>query len=354
MYDLKQFKEKFDPALSRYLNERISEFTVGTTDPYIKEIASHAKDLVMAAGKRVRPYIAYVMYCAAGGKEEKKALEFFITLEIFHMFCLVHDDIMDKASLRHGVSTEHEFVNKKLKELKRIGDIEHVGISQAILVGDFLFAWSARIFSHNENFKKESLEVANKIFYKMADEVILGQMIDIDLTSRENPKLELINQKTRLKTSRYSFVRPMQIGASLADADNDFADFCENFGTRIGIAFQTQDDYLDIMGDPKLLNKNILGDVCDHQPTFFTNFVFNHGNDAEKDYLNQVFGKEMNDKERSKVKKIFIESRAIVKGEKLIEENYNQAKEILSKSKLGQEYKSKLTGLIILMETRKN
>jgi geranylgeranyl pyrophosphate synthase len=146
----------------------------------------------------------------------------------------------------------------------------------------------------------------------------------------------------------------MQIGASLADPDNGFADFCEDFGTKVGVAFQTQDDYLDIMGDYKLLHKNILGDVCDHQPTFFTNYVFTHGSDAEKDYLNQVFGKEMNDEQRSKVKKIFIGSCAIAEGQKLIAENYNQAKTLLGKADLGKEYKQKLSELISLVENRQS
>lgn len=188
----------------------------------------------------------------------------------------------------------------------------------------------------------------------MVDEVCLGQIMDIDTTTREATDEELINEKTRLKTSRYTFVRPMQIGAGLANITHGMDDFCENLGTKLGVAFQLQDDLLDIIGDPKVLEKNILRDIADHQHTFFTNFVLEHGTAWQKKYFNGVFGKELDNKKREKIKSLFIESGAIKKGEEIIARNLEEAKIIINESTLEDEYKNTCLSLVKIMESRQN
>ncbi len=354
MYSLKEFKEIFDPVLEKFLDKRLEEFSVNTSDSFIKDFVFYSKDLVMAGGKRIRPYIAYVMYSAMGGKDTENAIKLFISLEIFHSFALMHDDIMDKADTRHGVSTIHSYVLKKLRESERSADIENVSKAQAILVGDLFFSWVMEIFLGNKNFPVENITKAQDYFYKMVDEVVLGQMIDIDITTRENAIEKLISEKTRLKTSRYTFVRPMQIGAHLADPKNDMDDFCENLGTKLGIAFQMQDDLLDIIGDPKILEKSILRDIADRQHTFFTNYIFEKGTKEQKEKLTGYFGKELNEEEQKEVIKIFIESGAVEQGKKLILEELEDAKKIISDSSLGQEYKNICFDLVKIMEERQS
>ena len=124
--ELAEFKKIFDPVLEDFLENRINEFSKNTSDAFIKDFISYSKTLTLTGGKRVRPYIAYVMYVANGGKDIENAIRLFISLEIFHMFALIHDDIMDKQNKRHGVDTIHAYVLKKLKEQKRTGDIENV------------------------------------------------------------------------------------------------------------------------------------------------------------------------------------------------------------------------------------
>src|SRR3989304_8022981 len=136
MYSLKEFKQIFDPVLEEFLEKRISEFLQNTSDPFIKDFVSYSKNLTLAGGKRVRPYIAYVMYVANGGKDIESAIKLFLSLEIFHTFTLMHDDIMDKANTRHGVKTLHSYVLGELKEQKRVDDLENVSKAQGILVGD--------------------------------------------------------------------------------------------------------------------------------------------------------------------------------------------------------------------------
>ncbi len=351
MHDLKQFKEIFDPILNSFVDKKTEEFQQNTKDVFIKDFVLYSKNLITGGGKRIRPYITYLTYKSFGGKSEKEIMNILVSLELFHNFCLIHDDVMDKGKTRHGQTTIHEFVLEKLKKEKRIGDLEHIANSQAILIGDVIYSWLTDLFFENKNLK--NLEITKQYFYKMIDEVIMGQIIDINLISIQNPSYDLIEEKTRLKTSRYSFVRPMQIGAILANPDYGKDDLFENLGTKLGMAFQMQDDLLDIIGNPKDIQKTPLLDIVQHQHTFFTNFVLSKGTNDQRTYLNKVFGKNIMGKE-DEIRNMFLESGAIDAGKKIIDQNFNEAKKLVENSPLELQYKQRLIELIKLIEDRQN
>ena len=188
----------------------------------------------------------------------------------------------------------------------------------------------------------------------MVDEVCLGQIIDVDLATRSNPSSELIEEKTRLKTSRYTFVRPLQIGASLAKIDYNSEEIFENFGTKLGFAFQIQDDLLDLIGKPEETHKNVLIDIADGQHTFFTNYIKENGTTQQKEYLSDIFGKEIRPEDQTKIQDFFMATGAIDAGQKRIEEDINSAKAIVESLNIADEYKQKFLNLIALIENRKN
>lgn len=354
MYSLKEFKDIFDPILNEFIDNKLQDFSTKTTDSFIKDFVSYSEKLISHGGKRLRPYIAYLMYKSLGGQNDKEAIKLFVSLEIFHNFCLIHDDIMDKSNTRHGVKTIHEYVTEKLIADKRKGDAVHIGNSQAILIGDLLFSWSIEAFNRNSNFNNENIEKSQDYFYKMIDEVILGQMIDMDLTTRENANENLINEKINLKTARYTFIRPMQIGAFLANPNNKEESFCENLGNKLGLAFQMQDDLLDITGDALIIHKNILRDISDRQQTFFTNYVNTFGSKDQKEKLNKIFGQEVNEKSQNEIQDIFYSSGAIEKGKKYIANAINESKKIVEDGNINRAYKKYFLDLIELIEKRQS
>ncbi|KAA0205650.1 hypothetical protein EDM68_04930 [Candidatus Uhrbacteria bacterium] len=187
---LPEFKKRFDKVLARFLDRKMREMRGLVRDAYIRSVIEHARTLSIAGGKRIRPYLAYTMYRAAGGRSER-IIDTLVGLELFHAFALVHDDVMDRGTSRHGVATAN----------KKFGD------AQAILVGDLLFNWAWEILAPTS---------ARAIFAKMVDEVIAGQMLDVDAVRRSRVTDAFIEEKMRLKTAMYSFVRPMQFGVSLA------------------------------------------------------------------------------------------------------------------------------------------
>jgi geranylgeranyl diphosphate synthase type I len=163
MDDLKEFKKTFDPILKQYLDKKIEIFSQKVSDPFILDIVAYSQKLIQSGGKRIRPFIAYLMYKALGGKEIDKALELFISLELFHNFALIHDDVMDKDSTRHGVQTVHEYVKGKLEKEDRNGDLSHIGNSQAILLGDILLVWAFSVFDEI-SLDEEKLRSAKTFF----------------------------------------------------------------------------------------------------------------------------------------------------------------------------------------------
>jgi geranylgeranyl diphosphate synthase, type I len=350
MQSLSEFKKEFDPLLEEFLGSKISEFESLTTDSAIKQFVSYSKNLI-AEGKRLRPYLAYLMYKAYGGKEDKTALNLFISLEIFHLFALVHDDIMDRATTRRNEKTLHRFIFEKLDG---VGNLEHIANSQAILVGDLLVSWALENFRFDESLKKENFDKARQYFYQMIDEVILGQMLDVDIATEENAAKELIDEKTRLKTSRYTCVRPMQLGAALADINYHKEGFLEELGTKVGIAFQLQDDLLSIIGNSSSLTKDILIDIEEHQHTFFTNYLLENASKQVKQKFQQYFGKKLSLGEKKEVKQLFIESGSIEAGKKLITQMLKEVKNLVSSSNFENEYKHKLDELLEVMEKRQS
>ncbi|KKS11120.1 MAG: Geranylgeranyl pyrophosphate synthase [Parcubacteria group bacterium GW2011_GWB1_41_5] len=281
---LKDFKKRFDPALLNFLDsktETLRKYNNRDLNNYLLHLRK-----ILQGGKRIRPYLAFLCYKSYGGKEDNKAIKLLVFIEIFHAFCLVHDDILDKADYRHGVSTIHKFATDKTRA-SNLGSI-HFGNSIAILIGDFLFSWAFELLFNNDNFGEKELKRVTNIFLKMIEEVFIGQFIDVKMSSDENPNEKSIFQKMYLKTAGYSFTHPMMIGASLVkEIKNE--EFFKQFGLVLGISFQIQDDLFDIIYDSNEIFKSSFNDIAQHQHTIFTNYVFEKGAKKQREILRTYF-----------------------------------------------------------------
>lgn len=257
MNDLILFKKGFDIHLKNFLASKIAHIKQYTKDKFVIDYINHANEIALSGGKRIRPFIAYLAYLAFGGIEKEKTIKILMSLEIFHLFALVHDDIMDKDQLRHGVSTSHVYIGNELK--KRIdNNYEHFGISQAILVGDLLFNWACEIISLS------SEKNVRKFFFEMVEGTVIGQMLDVESKSNKNITEDLISEINYLKTARYTFIYPLFIGASLSGSlTAEMKKFCNELGLNLGMAFQAQDDIFDsdnkkyIESQKKLIKNNM-------------------------------------------------------------------------------------------------
>lgn len=200
-----------------------------------------------AGGKRVRPQLAMIACQMFGGKEEE-ALPAALALEVFHNFTLLHDDVMDKADMRRGRPTVHVKWNE----------------NTAILSGDQMLIEAYQLLS---DVPSDKLPKVLRLFNKMATEICEGQQYDVDFESMEHVTKDEYLMMIRLKTS-VLLATALQIGAYIADADEQAQEALYQFGINIGLAFQIQDDILDVWGDPKTFGKAVGGDISCNKKTF--------------------------------------------------------------------------------------
>ncbi|MCC7357511.1 polyprenyl synthetase family protein [Candidatus Uhrbacteria bacterium] len=332
--------------------KKISSYSALTKNQDITELIAYTEKLARGGGKRIRPFLAWLMYQGLAGKKQEAILDASIALEIFHLFGLMHDDIIDRGTDRHGIPTVHLAVMKRLKQQKRIGDLHHIGEGQAMLLGDLLFSWSVEIMTNTIKFGEKKHAQAQQRFFRMVDEVILGQMLDVETMTNSIANMQSIEEKMRLKTASYTCIRPLQIGAALAGTNERIDLFCKNIGLSLGLAFQIQDDFLDLTADQKKIKKTVFSDLTEHQHTIFTQYIFDQGTRAQKNELKSLMGSPLDEKDRPRILELFETSGAFSYGKKQIEAHFNQAEDCLQSFKLKPIAKTGLSDLLMYLRHR--
>jgi len=230
--------------LQTIINKAIAD-TKYTSEP--AELYEPISYLMQLGGKRMRPVLVLISTELFGG-DVLKALDAAIGIELFHNFTLMHDDIMDKAPLRRGNPTVHVKWNE----------------SAAILSGDVMFVEAYKLMIKVEN---SILRKVLDIFSDTASGVCQGQQADMNFEKRDNVGLEEYIEMIRLKTA-VLLAGSMQIGALIGGAEQEQADLLYEFGENLGLAFQLQDDILDVYGDPEKFGKQVGGDILADKKTF--------------------------------------------------------------------------------------
>jgi len=198
-------------------------------------------------GKRLRP-VSVLMTAELFDCSYEKALDAALAIEIFHNFSLVHDDIMDDAPVRRGSASIHEKWD----------------INTAILSGDAMLINAYQLF---ENYEGNTFRELAKLFTRTAIQVCEGQQYDVDFEAREDVSLpeylKMIEYKTAVLVGA-----AMEMGAIVADAEDAARKNIYKYGALLGLAFQLQDDYLDVYGDYETFGKQIGGDIRENKKTY--------------------------------------------------------------------------------------
>ena len=198
-------------------------------------------------GKRIRPVLMLMAYNIY--KEDvERILPQAAGLETYHNHTLLHDDVMDKADMRRNKPTVHNVWNE----------------NTAILSGDAMLILAYRLMA--EGLTDKLAEVMH-IFTETTMEICEGQQWDMEFESRMDVKVDEYIEMIRLKTS-VLLAAALKIGACLAGASTEEAQKLYDFGVKMGLAFQLQDDWLDVYGDPKVFGKNIGGDILCNKKTY--------------------------------------------------------------------------------------
>ncbi|MBB5619025.1 geranylgeranyl diphosphate synthase type II [Pedobacter cryoconitis] len=203
--------------------------------------------IMRLGGKRIRP-VLLLLSSELFNTDATEAIEAALAIETFHNFTLIHDDIMDNAPLRRGQDTVH---------IKW-------GVNNAILSGDVMMVEANK---HLTNLDASILKKALHCFNATAQGVCEGQQLDMEFEQRTDVSiLEYINM-IRLKTA-VLVGGAMKLGAIVGGASEQDAEHLYDFGENFGIAFQLQDDILDVYGDPVKFGKQVGGDIISNKQTF--------------------------------------------------------------------------------------
>lgn len=224
-----------------------------------------------AGGKRIRPQLAMIACQLFGGNPEEVAPAA-MALEVFHNFTLLHDDVMDHAEVRRGRPTVHIQWDE----------------NTAILSGDQMLIEAYKLLAEVPAFV---LSEVLQMFNKMATEVCEGQQYDVDFEKQDQVPIADYLKMIRLKTA-VLLATALKMGAYIAGADTQAQDALYQFGINIGLAFQIQDDILDVWGDPATFGKAVGGDISCNKKTFVLLTAMQMANDVQRhelsDWLEQV------------------------------------------------------------------
>ena len=231
-------------------------------------------------GKRIRPALA-LMACDIYNNGIAPAMRPALGLEVFHNFTLLHDDLMDEADKRRGQPTVHKKWNA----------------NTAILSGDAMLIAAYQLMAETEpRHLKEVLD----LFTQTAAEICGGQQLDMEFESRADVCEEEYIEMIRLKTA-VLLACALKTGALLGGAPKEDTEHLYTFGIQIGLAFQLQDDLLDVYGDTATFGKNIGGDILCDKKTFLLINALRFANPEQKERLSAWIGrKEFNPEEKIK------------------------------------------------------
>lgn len=212
-------------------------------------------------GKRIRPTLMLLAYNLYKDDPESILMPA-CGLETYHNYTLLHDDLMDNADLRRGQPTVHRKWNA----------------NTAILSGDSMLVLA---YQRMAQCRRDKLADVLQLFTETALEIGEGQQYDMDFERRNDVSEAEYIEMIRLKTS-VLLACALKIGAILADAPAADCDNLYRFGEQIGLAFQLQDDFLDVYGDPKVFGKAIGGDILCNKKTFMLINAYNRANAEQR------------------------------------------------------------------------
>ena len=273
-------------------------------------------------GKRIRPTLLMLSYNLYA-EDVERALMPAMAVEIFHNFTLLHDDIMDNASMRRG----------------RPSVPAKWGDNVAILSGDAMLILA---YNYLQRTNSERLSQIFERFNKMAAEVCEGQQFDMDFETQQKVSVVDYMQMIELKTAAL-LAGSATIGAILAGASDGDCKRLYSFAREVGLAFQLQDDLLDSYGDERL-GKKIGGDILEGKKTILMSEAFSRANEQQREVLRTThLRKDLSDAEKiSKIKALYDELGVPERVEQQIAQKFQKALSILDTLEVPQERTAEL------------
>lgn len=308
-----------------------------------------------AGGKRLRPaFCAWGWIAVAGVPDDTTALiRAAAALDVLHVSALVHDDVMDASDTRRGQPAAHRQFAALHAARGLRGDADAFGRGGAILLGDLLLVWSQEMF-RTCGLPTTAIERAMPVMESVLTEVTTGQFLDIlaqarpalDARTAPDEVLAQVRQVLEYKTARYTVIRPLQIGASLAGGTVETLDALGLYGSAVGRAFQLRDDVLGVFGDAEVTGKPAGDDLREGKLTALLAHALRLASAADAAALAALAGTpDLTDAEVDQARRIIADSGALAAVEAEITEATAGAIAGLGTAPITSEAREALTNL---------
>ncbi|WP_409239788.1 polyprenyl synthetase family protein [Streptomyces sp. PA5.6] len=320
--DLRAVRESVDRTLEEFCGARLRQ---ARARPDGMELERAVAGFVSGGGKRLRPVLCVLGWYAAGGQgpPPRAVCRVAAALELFHAFALIHDDVMDDSDRRR----DHPTVHRAFAARRGGNDssaARRVGMGVAILAGDLALTWSDDLL-RTAGLPAERLAEVWELVSAMRDEIVHGQFLDVT-TPGPRASVKAALEIARYKTAKYTFERPLQLGAVLAGAPQRLRETLSAYALPAGESFQLRDDLLGVFGDPSTTGKPVVDDLREGTPTVLLALAFEHADGAQRALLEQHIGRPgLEDDEADRVRHILAATGAPGRVEAMIRERHDLA-----------------------------
>ena len=313
-----------------FVNKSLGSFVDSLGESGIYNPIKYFLDL---PSKRIRP-IATLISNKLFNNDDDFAIHAALANEVFHNFTLVHDDIMDSSSIRRGKDTVHIKWD----------------LNQAILSGDSMLILSYALL---EKYDPEIQKQLLKLFNETALLICEGQQLDLDFEQKNDIDYENYLKMIKYKTA-VLLASSLKMGGIINNVNSSDSEALYECGINIGLAFQIQDDYLDLFGNQDKIGKRVGGDVIENKKTILYHMCKRNSNSEQLDLLNHLYNSKEVKAKVEKAKSLFIETKADTDTKELVKYYSDLALKSIDKIKVDSHLKEDLISLTNLLLERKN
>jgi len=341
---IKKIERKINKVLINLINKKEKAYKDYGLDIYF----SPPLKRFIFKGKRTRPILMVLSYLGYGGSECPNIYTCAASIELLHTFFLIHDDLIDRSSLRRNLPTVHRSLQKIIE--RRFGrNYIETGEGLAIILGDLIYNLAvSTLLKSSMNYNKQKLVM--KRILEVVDYTLVGEALDVILSKRDISKVSKkdIFNCYELKTAKYTFELPLYLGALLASADNKELMKLSKYGSYLGRAFQIRDDILGTFGNRKIIGKLASSDFKEAKKTILVWKAYNKSSEDKKAFIKNKFAKKTIDsKDITKLKKIIKDSSALEFANQEIKNCLRKAKVLNKYLKMKDKYKEIINKFVL-------
>ncbi|MFF2620149.1 polyprenyl synthetase family protein [Kitasatospora sp. NPDC058046] len=340
--DLDETRQAVDACLAGFLSGKALTAAQGAPD----ETVGVLRRFLFSGGKRLRPLLCVCGWRAAGGQgDTAPVVQAAASLEMFHTFALIHDDIMDHSATRRGAPAVHRAMAARYRRRGRTASQE-LGTAAAILIGDIALAWSDELL-HTAGLPLERLAAALPTVDTMRTEVMYGQYLDLLATADFSGGLDVPLTVMWYKAAKYTVERPLHIGATIAGANASVLEAMTSYALPLGEAFQLRDDLLGVYGDPRRTGKSALDDLREGKHTVLVALALRNATPDQRALLRRHLGDPaLNDEDAARVREVLTATGARSEVERMIRRRGGQAHEALLRADFPHAVTRTLHGIV--------